>query len=36
MTNGTNGPGHDEFMVLEDEEGEEHRYSLARNDELDE
>ncbi|NLW08229.1 MAG: DUF1292 domain-containing protein [Firmicutes bacterium] len=36
MTNGTNGPGHDEFLVLVDEEGEEHRYSLERIVELDE
>src|SRR5690606_38135527 len=36
MTNGTNGPGQDEFLVLVDEEGEEHRYSLERIVELDE
>ncbi|NLY88329.1 MAG: DUF1292 domain-containing protein [Firmicutes bacterium] len=36
MTNGTNGPEQDEFLVLVDEEGEEHRYSLERIVELDE
>ncbi len=35
MTNGTNGPEQDEFLVLVDEEGEEHRYSLERIVELD-
>ena len=32
----TNGPEQDDFLVLVDEEGEEHRYSLERIVELDE
>lgn len=36
MTNGTHGPGEDELLVLVDEDGKEHRYSLERIVELDE
>ena len=36
MSNGINGPEQDDLLVLVDEEGEEHRYSLERIVELDE
>ena len=35
MSNGINGPEQDALLVLVDEEGEEHRYSLERIVELD-
>ena len=35
MSNGINGPEQDSLLVLVDEEGEEHRYSLERIVELD-